>query len=44
MMAAHPESGRKAREILNEYVELRYATYGDMEEVDPSCRPPRAPR
>ena len=34
-MAAHPESGQKAREILNEYIELRYRTYGDMEDVDP---------
>jgi len=43
-MAAHPESGRKGREILNEYIDLRYRTYGDMEEVDPSCRPLRARR
>jgi hypothetical protein len=35
LMAAHPESGAKAREILNEYIELRYNTYGDMEDVDP---------
>jgi hypothetical protein len=35
LMAAHPESGQKAREILNEYIDLRYATYGDMEDVDP---------
>ena len=34
-MAAHPESGAKAREILNEYIDLRYRTYGDMEDVDP---------
>jgi len=35
LMAHHPESGQKAREILNEYIDLRYATYGDMEDVDP---------
>ena len=35
LMAHHPESGAKAREILNEYIELRYNTYGDMEDVDP---------
>jgi hypothetical protein len=32
-MAAHPESGQKAREILDEYIELRYATYGEMEKL-----------
>jgi hypothetical protein len=42
LMAAHPESGQKAREILNEYIDLSYRTYSDMEKVDPSCRPPRA--
>jgi hypothetical protein len=35
LMAHHPESGRKAREIMNEYIELRYNTYGDMADVDP---------
>ncbi|MCK9463263.1 MAG: hypothetical protein M0R80_26895 [Proteobacteria bacterium] len=35
LMAHHPESGAKAREIMNEYIDLRYATYGDMEDVDP---------
>ena len=35
LMAHHPESGAKAREILNEYIELRHNTYGDMEDVDP---------
>jgi hypothetical protein len=35
LMAAHPESGAKAREIMDEYIDLRYATYGDMEDVDP---------
>jgi hypothetical protein len=31
--AAHPESGAKAREILNEYIDLCYRTYGDMEKL-----------
>jgi len=35
LVEQRPESGAKAREILNEYIELRYATYGDMEDVDP---------
>jgi hypothetical protein len=35
LLAHHPESGQKAREIMNEYIELRWATYGDMEDVDP---------
>jgi hypothetical protein len=35
LMAHHPESGVKAREIMDEYIELRWATYGDMEDVDP---------
>jgi hypothetical protein len=33
LMAHRPESGAKAREILNEYIELRYRTYGDMEKL-----------
>lgn len=35
LMAHHPESGATAREILNEYIEFRYNTYGDMEDIDP---------
>jgi hypothetical protein len=31
----HPENAAKVREILNNYVEMRYATYGEMEEIDP---------
>jgi hypothetical protein len=32
----HPENAAKVREILDRYVELRFATYGEMEEIDPA--------
>lgn len=35
LMRHHPESGAKAREILDEYIDLRYRTYGPMQIVDP---------
>jgi hypothetical protein len=31
----HPDNAAKVREILNRYIELRFATYGEMEEIDP---------